>query len=49
MCRKNKLLGGILISFAAGVFLGSMIDSGFWCGCVALSACCLGVAVIKII
>ena len=49
MCRKNKLLGSILISFAAGVFLGSMIDSGFWCGCVALCACGLGIAVIRII
>ena len=49
MCRRNKLLGCVLISFAVGVFLGSLISSGFWCGCLAVCACCLGIAVIRII
>ena len=49
MCRKNKLLGGILISFAVGVFLGSVIGSGFWCSCLAICSCGLGITVIRII
>lgn len=49
MCRKNKLLGCVLISFGVGLFLGSVIGSGFWCSCLALGAGVLGIAVIKII
>lgn len=49
MCRKNQLLGCILLSFAAGLFLGSLIGSGFWCGCLAICAGGLGIAVIRII
>ena len=49
MCRRNKLLGSVLISFAVGVFLGSLIGSGFWCGCLSICACCLGIAIIRLV
>ena len=49
MCRKNKLLGWVLISFAVGLFLGSLIDSGFWCGCLAQCACGMALAVIRVV
>lgn len=49
MCRKNKLLGCMLVCFGVGLFLGSVIGSGFWCSCLAMGAGCLGIAVIKLI
>jgi hypothetical protein len=49
MCRRNRFLGGLLISFGFGLFLGSVIGAGFWCSCLAFSAAALGIAVIKAI
>lgn len=49
MCRKNKLLGCMLVCFGVGLFLGSVIGSGFWCSCLAMGAGILGIAVIKLI
>ena len=49
MCRKNKLLGSVLIGFGVGLLLGTVIGSGFWCCCLALGACVLGVVVIKLV
>lgn len=49
MCRRNRLLGGILISFGFGLFLGSVIGAGVWCSCLALGAGVLGIAVIKVV
>ena len=48
MCRKNQLLGCVLLSFGLGLLLGSLISSGFWCCCLAMGIGGLGFVVLRI-
>lgn len=43
MCRRNQLLGVAAIAFGLGLLVGSQMESGFLCGCVAIGLIALGV------
>lgn len=47
MCRKNQLLGGILIAFAAGLLLGLWLDGGFFSVCMGVGIGIFGVMTCK--
>ncbi len=40
MCRRNQLIGWILVAFGIGLLVGLRLESGFLCNCIGL--CCLG-------
>lgn len=43
MCRRNQLLGWILIAFALGLLTGLRLESDFICNCVGFCVAAFGV------
>ena len=42
MCRRNQLLGMLLVGFGVGLLVAGLFESGFFCGCLGIGAICLG-------
>lgn len=47
MCHRNVLRGGMLISFAVGVFVGFALESLWWAAFIGVGAICLGIKTLK--
>lgn len=47
MCRYNKLWGGVMVSFALGVLLGSWLESGFALTCFGVALAFFGLVVLR--
>ncbi|MBQ6851443.1 MAG: hypothetical protein IJO04_00205 [Oscillospiraceae bacterium] len=42
MCRKNQLLGSVLIAFGLGLLIGIRLEGGFLCHCVCIGVIAVG-------
>ena len=42
MCRKNQLLGSVLIAFGLGLLIGIRLEGGFLCHCVCFGVIAVG-------
>lgn len=47
MCRRDQLLGKLLLAFGLGLLLGTWIGSDFWCCCFGIIAGVLGWMALK--
>ena len=47
MCRRNQLIGMVLLGFGAGLLVASFFESLFFCGCLGLITMTGGVIVIR--
>ena len=47
MCRRNQLLGLLLVGFGVGLLVACRISAVFWCSCFGLGAVVIGVALLQ--
>ena len=47
MCRKNQLLGGMLMAFGLGLLMGKCLEAGFMSSFFGLAIVVGGVAVMR--
>ena len=47
MCRKNQLLGWIIISFFLGLLIGAQLDWGFWLCLIWIGGIVLGCSMLR--
>jgi len=47
MCRKNQLLGVLLVGIGVGLMIACRASSVFWCTCFGLGAVVFGVTLLQ--
>ncbi len=47
MCRRNQLLGVLLVGLGIGLSVACRVQSVFWCTCFGLGALALGVCMLQ--
>lgn len=47
MCRRNQVLGFVLIGFGIGVLVGLWLESGFLAHCLGAAAIVVGCGITK--
>ncbi len=47
MCRRNQLLGCVLLAFGLGTLFGYWLGQGFLCMCIGCGMLALGFCVLK--
>jgi hypothetical protein len=47
MCRRNQILGMLLIGLGAGLMIACRVESSFWCTCFGLGGILVGVGMLQ--
>ena len=47
MCRHNQLWGCILVAFGLGLLVGSWLERGFICSCLACGLAIFGLGIMR--
>ena len=47
MCRRNQLLGVLLLGFGIGLVIACRVASVFWCSCFGFGGILLGIALLQ--